>query len=116
MIFNQLGKKAIEKMTGQPVFTYTCRRKEKAKTMGDASAVKVAADRNIDPALLFKRLLVVSRSGDVSLEESLSYELSPFPPALFDANNIFRKADKPQLAKAIDEYSSTCSSSDAAVS
>lgn len=112
--FQSVVKKVIEKMTGQPVFTYTCKRKEKAKTMGDASAIKVTADRTIDPALLFQRLLVISRAGDVSLEEALSYELSPFPPALFDANNIFRKADKPQLAKAIDEYSS--SSSDEAVS
>lgn len=31
----------------------------------------------------------------------MNYELSPFPPALFEARNIFRKADKPQLAHAI---------------
>jgi hypothetical protein len=43
------------------------------------------------------------------LEEALSNELSPFPPVLFDEYNIFRKADKSQLAKAIDKYSSSCS-------
>ena len=30
--------------------------------------------------------------------------MSPFPPALFEAKYTFRKADKPQLAKAIDAY------------
>lgn len=38
------------------------------------------------------------------MEDVLEYELSPFPPALFEAKYIFRKADKPQLAKAIDAY------------
>ena len=30
--------------------------------------------------------------------------LCPFPPALFDANCIFKKPDKALLAKAIDEH------------
>src|SRR6218665_2835668 len=34
----------------------------------------------------------------------MSYELSHFPPALFDSINVFRKADKPQLAHAISEH------------
>ena len=36
----------------------------------------------------------------------MCYELSPFPPALFEAGNIFRKADKPQLAHAICDHAS----------
>ena len=31
----------------------------------------------------------------------MSYELSPFPPALFEARNVFRKADKPYLAQSV---------------
>ena len=34
----------------------------------------------------------------------MSYELSLFPPALFEARDVFRKADKPQLAHVISEY------------
>ena len=30
--------------------------------------------------------------------------LSPFPPALFEARNVFRKADKPQLGSAIRDH------------
>jgi len=72
--------------------------------------VKIAPDRNIDPALLFQRFLVVSRSEDLSLEEVLTYELSPYPPALFETWNILRKADKPQLAQAIRGHAADLSS------
>jgi len=47
---------------------------------------------------------MVSRSGDLSLDEILTYELSPYPPALFETRNILRKADKPQLAPAIRDH------------
>ena len=36
----------------------------------------------------------------------MRYELSPFPPAPFESRDIFRKADKPQLAHAICENAS----------
>ena len=58
----------------------------------------------MDPALLFKRLIVVSSSGDLSLQEVLSYELSSYPQALFEAHKILRKADKPLLAQEILDY------------
>ena len=53
---------------------------------------------------------MVSRSGDLSLEEVLTYELSPYPPALFETRNILRKADKPQLAQAIRDHAADLSS------
>jgi len=34
----------------------------------------------------------------------MSYELSRFPPALLEARNVFRKADKPQLASTICDH------------
>ena len=48
---------------------------------------------------------MVSRSGDLSLGE-----VSPFPSALFEARNILRKAEKPQLAKAIRDHATDLSS------
>ena len=72
--------------------------------------MKIAPDRTIDAVLLFQRFLVMSRSGDLSLDEVLSYELSPFPPALFETRNILRKADKPQLAQAIRDHVTDLSS------
>ena len=36
----------------------------------------------------------------------MRYALSPFPPALFEARNVFRKADKPHLTHAIQDHAS----------
>ncbi|KAH3729568.1 hypothetical protein DPMN_055539 [Dreissena polymorpha] len=47
------------------------------------------------------RFLVVSTFGDPSLAVVLSYELSSHPVAFFEAKNILRTADKPQIAQAI---------------
>ena len=98
--FESVGNKIIEDIIRKSAFTYKFKRKDRAKTLGNMSAVMIAPDRTIDPALLFQRFLVVSRSGDLSLEEVLTYERSPYPPALFETRNILRKADKPQLAQA----------------
>ncbi|KAG1696934.1 Alpha-N-acetylgalactosaminidase [Nymphon striatum] len=99
--YDSVGKDIIVKMIGQPVFSFSFKRKDKAMTLGNSSGVKVSPDRTTDPSLLFQRFLVVSRTGDLSLEEVMRYELSPYPPSLFEDKNILRKADKPQLAQAI---------------
>jgi len=78
-------------MIVQPAFTFSFSRKDEAKTVGETSAVKVARNRTIDSALLFRRFLVISKTEDI--EEVMSYELSPFPPALFEARNVLRKAN-----------------------
>ncbi|KAK4304743.1 hypothetical protein Pmani_023319 [Petrolisthes manimaculis] len=104
--YESIGHKIMHKMIGQPAFTFTFRRKDKAITLGQTSAIRVAPDRTIDSALLFQRFLVVSQTGELALEEVMHYELSPFLPALFEARDIFRKADKPQLAHAICDHAS----------
>ncbi len=96
-------------MIGQPAFAVSFKRKDTAKTLGDAAAVRVAPEQTIDPALFFQRFLVVSKTGDFSLEDVISYELSPFPPALFEAKDVLLKADKPQLSHAIIDYCSKVS-------
>ena len=80
-------------MKGQPAFTFSFSRNDKAVTRGQQSINKIAADLTIDSALLFQRFMLVSQTGELSLEEVMRYELSPFPPTLFEARNVFRKAD-----------------------
>ncbi|KAH3736112.1 hypothetical protein DPMN_042674 [Dreissena polymorpha] len=70
----------------------------------------MAKDRAIDPVLLFQRFLVVSKSGDLFLEDILSNELSPHPLALFEAKNILRKADKPQIIQSMRDQAVNVSS------
>ena len=108
--YESVGNKVIADMIGESAFTYKFQQKDRAQTLGNISAVKIAPDRTTDPALLFQRFLVVSRSGDLSLEEVLTFELSPYPPALFETRNILWKTDKPQLTQAIWEYAKDLSS------
>ena len=70
---------------------------------------KVAPERTIDPGLLFQRFLVVSKLEVLSLKDVMKYELSPFPPALFEARKVLLKPDKPHLANAIMDYATKAS-------
>lgn len=57
--------------------------------------MKVTPDRCIDVALLFQRLIVVSKAGELCLGDVMDCELWPFPPALFEAQTFLWNADKP---------------------
>ncbi len=47
----------------------------------------------------------MSKTEQFSLEDVMSYELCSVPAALFKGKEIFRKANKPQLAQAVTEFS-----------
>ena len=96
-------------MIEQSIFTYAFKRKDRVKTLGEVSSIKIQTDQTMDPTLLFQRSLVVIQQGYLGLETILSYELWPFPPSIFEAINVIRKANKPQLANAIIEYCNTSS-------
>ena len=102
-----IGNDTVKMMDGQSVFSYTHKRSWKVKTLASSMAVKVVEDRTIDPALLFQRFLVVSQTGDLQLDEVMSYELCPYPTSLFEAKNTLRPPDKPQLAEAIRNHVTT---------
>ena len=97
----ELGTRVVQELIGKAAFTCSFKRSLKAKTLVFSSAVKVSGEQIIDPALLFQRLLVVSQSGDISIDAAMKYELCPYPPSLFEARDIMRKADKPQLSDSI---------------
>ena len=96
-----VGKDAVTNMEGQAVFSYSHKRTNAVKTLASTRAVTVDKERGIDPALLFQRFIVVSQSGDLCLEEVMKYELSPYPPSLFELKNLLRKPDKAPLLHAV---------------
>ena len=81
--YEQKGQEIINKMIGESVFKYSFKRKDKAKTFGDTSSVKINNEQVICSELQFQGFLVVSQSGDMALNDIMLYELSPYPPALF---------------------------------
>lgn len=86
-------------MVRKPDLRILFERKDRTKNLPDESTVKFAQGKNIDPALLFQRILVLSKNP--RLEEAMSYQLSPFSTALFQAKEIFRKLEKLKLAHAV---------------
>ena len=63
--YEEVARAIMHNMIGKPVFTFSFRRKDKAITLGETSAVKIAADRTIDSGLLFERFLVVAKTGEL---------------------------------------------------
>ena len=51
--FESVGNKIIDDIIGKSAFTYKFKCIERARTLGDISAGKIAPDRTIDPAFLF---------------------------------------------------------------
>ena len=100
---HSIGSGIVAKMKENPVFTFKAKRSDRVKTLGSAAAVTstVDADIEIDPALLFQRMMTVAASSDMNLADIMHYELCAFPPALFESRSMLRKADKSQLAHAI---------------
>jgi hypothetical protein len=99
-----VGNSTVKTMEGQSIFSYLRKRNTRVKTLATAGAIKITEDRTIDPALLFQRFLVVSQSGHLNLSEVMEYELSPYPPSLFEAKDCLCKTDKAQLVETIRNY------------
>ena len=108
--YKAVGMNIINTMVSQAAFQYSFKCKDMAKTYRHSSSVSIAPDRTIDPALLFQRFIVVSQTGDLSMQEVMKHELSTHPPALFKGRHIFREVDKPHIATAISEYASSVTS------
>ena len=83
--YETIGQEFIDKMIGELAVAYSCKQKEKAETLADSSCSDVDSDRKIDYALLFQRMLVASKSRDVSITEVLDHELClvPLSPSTF---------------------------------
>ena len=96
-----VGDAILKSMDGKTPAEYTFIRKKQAVTLGMKSSVKIDGEQvQIDPQLLFQRLITVGQSSD-ELKSAFKYELCSYPSALFDSSLLLREADKPALADAI---------------
>ena len=91
----------LESMEGQPVFSYTFRKKDQAVTMVTQSTITIQGDQvQVDPQLLFQRLVAIGTKGD-ELENVFVHELCHYPPALFESVHQLRPTTKARLADAL---------------
>lgn len=101
----EIGNNIIQKMSGSSIEDFTARKKDQcilmtAKSNPGANKKSV----NIDPNLLFQRIIVLLTSKKEeygTLTDYFKYELSSYPLSLFDKNCVLRNANKSELAKEI---------------
>ena len=96
-----MSNDAVTKMEEQAVLSYSHKRTNAVKTLESTKDVTSDRERGIDPAMRFQRCAVVPQLGDICLEELMEYELSPYPPSLFEERNILRKPDKARFLHAV---------------
>lgn len=80
-------------------------KRSKAMTFSDmrkSAARKKLGGVTSDSEVLFRRLLVVSKQREVSLEKVLEHELAGVPPSLFNDDGTMRKTSKAELAKKLE--------------
>nr|CAI5866755.1 unnamed protein product [Callosobruchus analis] len=60
--------------------------------------------QEVDTNLLFQRICMFFHGNEKETRNALSYELSPFPPSLFDEDGYMRKSPKSELFKLFKAY------------
>ena len=100
-----IGKRIVCEMEGKDIYKCVLKRKDKVKTMSWKTSMSLQdKEKCIDSHLLFQRLVVLANSSNIAYEYCKGYELSAYPPALFESSTMLLKADKPQITKAVTEF------------
>ena len=95
----EIGCGILQSMVGKSAGEVKFKRKAQAVTMSTKTTVKVNNDMvQIDPQLLFQRLVAVAQNTVQSLPDVLEYELTSVPSTLFDSSGLPRQAAKSSLA------------------
>ena len=88
-------------MMGEHVTTHSFKKKNQILTMASSYSIKVSNEHiNIYPQVLFQRFITAGMRNE-QLPQMFQYELSSYPPALFDMKNMMKTANKPALADAM---------------
>ena len=95
-----LGENVLRGMIGKNALEITFKRKHKVATRATKSAVKINGDTiQVDPSLLFQRLIKVAEATPTVLASAFFFALSNTPISLFDTSGLSRQAKKAALAQ-----------------
>ena len=96
-----IGDDILQSMTGKLATEFSFKRSSQVTTLAAKSSFKVDGERiQVDPQLLFQRLIIASKSSD-DMETMFQFELCSNPTALFDSSLMLLQPQKPELADAI---------------
>ena len=88
-------------MMGKSAISYIFKRKEQAVTLATKSSIRVEGERvQVDPQLLFQRLVIACMNSD-DLGEIFKHEICSYLAALFDTPFTLRAPQKATLADTV---------------
>ena len=92
----KLGHSILDSMTGKSTAEYSFNH---AITFSAKSSIKVDGEKiQVDPQLVFQRLIIASQSLD-DMNAIFKYELCSYPPSLFDSSLMLLKPQKPSIGR-----------------
>lgn len=95
----EIGQRILQGMTDQSAADVTFKKSNQAVTMATKTGVTIGQEMvQVDPQLLFQRLVQVAGNDTNRLEEMFYYELANVPASLFDSTGFPREANKHTLA------------------
>ena len=98
----EIGKEILTGMTGKSSEEYVFRKVNQAIVINTHNHPKaINEEMQVDPLLLFQRLITVRNFTGQDGHILFKYELCTVPASLFEANGLPRQANKPALADAI---------------
>ena len=103
---DMVGQNILQKMLGQKISTYSFKCKDQCITFAtdgnrQQTGIVIANENHqVDPAVLFQRLIAVEDKFD-DKEELFKFELCSYPASLFSNVALPREANKPELAKCL---------------
>ena len=95
-----VGYNILKSMVGKDVHKISFKRKEHVVTLSNTTVQIDRETVDIDPQLLFQRLVSI-RDRYADTEELFKHELSSYSAVLFDTSLLPREAHKPELASAL---------------
>lgn len=97
----EVEQSILDSMIGKSAAEYSFTKSNQAITFSAKSSVKVDGEKiQVDPQLLFQRLIIASQSLD-DMSAIFKYELCSYLPSLFDSSLMLLKPQKPALADAV---------------
>ena len=96
-----MGQSILDGMTGSTVADIKFKKRDQAVTLATKSQSTVSFDGepvNVDPALLFQRLVTIAETTPETLHSAFEYELTNVPTSLFGTSGLLRQAKKHTLA------------------
>ncbi|KAL8580054.1 hypothetical protein ACOMHN_065103 [Nucella lapillus] len=96
----QIGQNILDSMTGSIVSDVKFNKSNQAVTLATKTTISVQGEaKNVDPTLLFQRLVKVAQTSPEFLPSCFHYELINIPKSLFEPSGLPREAKKYELSK-----------------